>query len=327
MDFVGVDREDFDKLLEKEPKLIQMDICRFITHMSKKIAPATLATYVAAVRKFMAMNDVVLNWEKIHSFEPESVKVSEDRPYNHEEIKAMLEHANERNRAVILLMSSTGIRLGALPELRVKDLEPINKYNIFKIWVYAKSRKSRYFTFCTPEARQAIESYLNWRKRLGEKITQESLLFRSDFNTQRIGVAKPITTRTISTAVSQLWVHAGMKKQHLKVHGYERNSVMTCHGFRKFLETEAFRAGMDHIYIRRLLGQSSGLEDAYLQISEKELLLGDSKHTGYVGIINQLTINEENRLKEKVRVLEIEKSKIDSIREEFMELKRSIGFQ
>ena len=61
-----------------------------------------------------------------------------------------VEHANLRNRAVILLMSSTGIRLGAFPYLRVKDLEPIDKYNIFKIWVYAKSKQSRYFQILYP---------------------------------------------------------------------------------------------------------------------------------------------------------------------------------
>jgi integrase len=326
MDYVKVDREDFAKLLDKDPKLIQMDICQFITEMSKKIAPATLCTYVAAIRKFYAMNDLVLNWEKIHSFEPEPLKVSEDRPYNHSEIKQLVEHANLRNRAVVLLMSSTGIRLGALPYLRVKDLEHIEKYNVYKINVYAKTRQ-KYFTFCTPEAATCINQYLDWRKRLGEHITEESLLFRSDFNTQRLDVAKPITTRAISTAIGQLWVNIGMKKQHLETHGYERNEVMTSHGFRKFFETEAFRAGMDHMYLRRLLGQSSGLEDSYLKLSEEELLLGDSKHIGYVGIIDQLTINEENRLKEKVRVLEIEKSKIDSIREEFAELKKSIGLQ
>ncbi len=47
---------------------------------------------------------------------------------------------------------------------------------------------------------------------------------------------------------------------------------MRCHGMRKFFETNAFKVGMDHIYIRRLLGQKSGLEDSYLKLSEEELV-------------------------------------------------------
>ena len=83
----------------------------------------------------------------------------------------------------------------------------------------------------------------------------------------------------------------------------QRNIVMMNHGFRKFFETNAFKAGMDHMYLRRLMGRKSGLEDAYLKLSEEELLEGDSKHTGYIGIIDQLTIDESQRLRKENRIL------------------------
>ena len=94
-----------------------------------------------------------------------------------------------------------------------------------------------------------------------------------------------------------------------------RLNVMMNHGFRKFFETNAFKAGMDNMYLRRLMGQKSGLEDAYLKLSEEELLEGDSKHVGYISIIDQLTINEENKLRRKVETLterqdEIQKSPV-----------------
>lgn len=34
--------------------------------------------------------------------------------------------------------------------------------------------------------------------------------------------------------------------------------------------TNAFKAGIDHMYIRPLMGQKSGLEDAYLKLSEED---------------------------------------------------------
>jgi hypothetical protein len=82
-----------------------------------------------------------------------------------------------------------------------------------------------------------------------------------------------------------------------------RLNIMMNHGFRKFLQTNAFKAGMDNMYLRRLMSQSSGLEDSYLKLSAEELLEGDSKHVGYIGIIDQLTINEENKLRRKVETL------------------------
>ena len=129
---------------------------------------------------------------------------------------------------------------------------------------------------------------MNWRKRSGERITEESILFRSDFNAQNIAFTKPkpITIKAISKAITQLWIDVGMKKQRLESEGYKRNEIMRSHGMRKFFERNAFKAGMDHIYIRRLLGQKSGLEDSYLKLSEEELLEGDSKHAGYIGIID-----------------------------------------
>jgi hypothetical protein len=96
---------------------------------------------------------------------------------------------------------------------------------------------------------------------------------------------------------------------------------MMTHGFRKFFETNAFKAGMDHMYIRRLLGQKSGLEDAYLKLSEGDLLEGDSKHIGYVDVIGQLEIDDSNRLKREVQTLRVEKNSWEELRKEVDGLK------
>ncbi len=90
----------------------------------------------------------------------------------------------------------------------------------------------------------------------------------------------------------------------LETEKHKRHDIMMDHGFRKFYETNAFKAGMDREYIRRLLGQKGGrsaLEDAYLKLSEDELLEGDSRHTGFIGIIDQLTIDDSQRLKKEVQ--------------------------
>ena len=58
------------------------------------------------------------------------------------------------------------------------------------------------------------------------------------------------------------------------------------------------------------------LEDSYLKLTEEELLEGDSKHVGYMGIIDQLTINEENRCKVgKSKAGGLYKSKMEQVME------------
>ncbi|CAN5450842.1 hypothetical protein BH18THE2_BH18THE2_30660 [soil metagenome] len=137
------------------------------------MASSSVSTYVAAVSKFYAMNDITLNWRRIKSYMGEYEKTVEDRPYTHSEIQTLVQHASPRNKAIILRMSSVGLWVVAISTMRVKDLESIDEYNIYKVSVYSKSRKSR---------RTAITSYLDYRRRWGERITEESPHFRVEFN-------------------------------------------------------------------------------------------------------------------------------------------------
>ena len=113
----------------------------------------------------------------------------------------------------------------------------------------------------------------------------------------------------------------GLRTVSLEGKPFQRFNIMANHGFRKFFETNAFRAGMDHMYLRRLMGQQSGLEDSYLKLSEEELLEGDSKHVGFIGIIDQLTIDDSNKLRREVQTLKVEKSSWEALRVEVENLK------
>jgi hypothetical protein len=53
-----------------------------------------------------------------------------------------------------------------------------------------------------------------------------------------------------------------------------------------------------------------------LKLSEEELLEGDSRHVGYIGIIDQLTINEENKLRRKVETLTEKQDEIQKMKYE-----------
>jgi hypothetical protein len=122
--------------------------------------------------------------------------------------------------------------------------------------VYAKSKKSAYFSFCTPECRKEIDSYLDYRRRWAERITDESPLFRSDYNIQKMTEARPITTAGIRDFMTDLLVRSGLRK--LRTEGkVKRSHIMANHGHRKFFETNAFKAGMDHTYLRRLMGHKT----------------------------------------------------------------------
>ena len=127
MDFLKLPTDDYATLLQDEPLLIQSRIIDFIIHCKdvKKLSPASVHINVAAIKHFYNMNEVELKWKKIHSFEGQSYRVIEDRAYTHEEIRKMVAVASIRDKALILLMASSGVRLGAIPPLQMKDLTEI----------------------------------------------------------------------------------------------------------------------------------------------------------------------------------------------------------
>jgi site-specific recombinase XerD len=321
----------YDKLLEMDVKTIQMNICDYVTHLRNNgKSHQTVSVYIAAIRHFYDMNDIVtINWKKVHSFEGEHEKAIEDRPYTHSEISTMLQNTTLRNQAIILLMSSSGPRVGAIPQVRIKDLEPIDKYNIYKITYYPSSKKNCYFSWCSPEARKSIDAYLSWRGRLGEKLKPETPLFRTEFNVLEVQHPQVLNRKAIQFMINKLLKSTGIRTleppTELTANRCKRSHIMECHAMRKFFETNGFRAGMDLIYVRRLLGQRAGLEDSYLKLSEEELLEGDSKHRGYIGIIDQLTIDESNKLRRENQQLLIKTEKIDLALSKINELEKQLG--
>src|SRR5918996_499284 len=153
MSYLRVPKGEYSKLLEPDLRIIQANIIDYISFLRKSKSSASIMMYLSAIRKFYMMNEISLNWERIHSYEGEHERVAEDRPYTHSEVQQMISLTSIRNRTIILLLWSGGMRVGAIPLMRIKDLEPIDKYNIYRITVYPKSKKSKHRTYCSPECR------------------------------------------------------------------------------------------------------------------------------------------------------------------------------
>lgn len=330
--FIKYTKLDYDKILELEPKKVQAIIISYTMEMkqNKKLSPVSMKTYLAAIKTFFEINDYEgINWRKVKRYVGEFYTVGEDRPYTREEIKKLVDAASLRNKAIILLMASSGMRRGALPKLKLKHLKAENKYNIFIIDVY-KQAKEHYFTFCTPESRKAIEEYIEWRARLGEKITPESPLFRQDFNTlEARSSIVPITDVVIRGILKRLRVHTNIvQNQPLTENvnaGSQRTKIKTSHGFRKFFDTTATNAGMNPLFIEIIMGHNTGIKAAYYKPTVKEILEGNDRMHGYISIINDLTINEENRLRQQLQTQKQESARYIEICRQIDDIRKEIG--
>lgn len=335
-DFLKYLDKTCEKLLELEPKQVQQKIINYVVDMrdNRKLSPNTISCRVSALQTFFQMNDIEgINWFKVKKYKGEFYTVSEDRPYTRQEIHTLVENAPAlRDKAIILLLSSSGMRVGGLVKIQLKHVKAIDKYNIYQFEVYKKSREA-YITFCTPETRNVIDQYLEWRKRLGEKLTPNSPLFRKEFETKFGARAPPklMTEAGVSNMVLKIRFRTGIVQvQHLTENhknGQIRSHIMTVHGLRKYLDTTATSNGMDTLYVEHIMGHDIGLKHSYYKPKVQEILEGNDKMHGYISIINDLTINEENRLKTQVSHLREELLGVSDMRRQIEAIEKQLGIK
>ena len=106
--------------------------------------------------------DRLLNWKKLSKFrfkmeEPNADSQKKDRAYTHEDIQKMHSAASTKMKAMILLLASSGMRVGGVPPLKCRHLVNVQsseQMEVKQIRVYEGS-KEEYITFCTPEAAKA----------------------------------------------------------------------------------------------------------------------------------------------------------------------------
>jgi integrase len=137
------------------------------------------------------MNDIIINWQKLNKGIPRGNSSAEDRAPTVEEIQKLLEYPERRIKPIVLILLSSGIRVGAFETLRWKHITSITDKdketgtgNIVaaKMIVYPGD-KEEHFTFITPEAYGAVKEWMDFRESFGEKIKSESWIVRDIWQT------------------------------------------------------------------------------------------------------------------------------------------------
>ena len=306
-----------EDILTMDAKVLENKIIDFVIDgkNNKMLSHVTNNVKIAALQKFCEINDVTtINWKKIRSFLGTPQRTVKDRIYTKEEIRKLLEICDDRKRLLILIFLSTGMRLGALVELKLKHIKKSEKEGVYQFTVY-ENTKEEYITFCTPECTQAIDSYLRYRERAGEVLTAESPLIREQFNAEDledVKSAKPLATGTIQRIMLHLLKVSGIRK---KSNNKKRKEIMAIHGFRKYFNTMMIKAGVHLVVKEMLLGHSVKLDDSYYRPTEEELL------KEYLKAVDLLTISEEKQLKEEVTKLKTEVADIDIMKKSYLDMK------
>jgi len=96
-----------------------------------------------------------------------------------------------RTKALVHVFASSGIALGSVSELKIKDIKPIS--NCYSITVHGGT-PYEFMTFITPEARIALDEYLQNRG----KFTPEESLFEMSYDAMRMCIYRLVKKAKIS---------------------------------------------------------------------------------------------------------------------------------
>jgi hypothetical protein len=321
---------EFAARARKDPKWAEGRVLAYVLHLldrvkSGELSPHTVDIYKKPVKLFLEMNDINgLNWKRINKLVPGGEAVADDRAYTKEEVRSLAGDTDPRFRAAIPLFSSSGIRGGALGDLKVGHLEPVErekKVAAVRIRVYARSSEE-YVAFATPEFWQEYQRYLELRRKGGENVGPDSPAFVLEkLRPGRKGPAPmdgSALRSLLDVRLRRLGIREGKVGRTGK--GGKRHDVAILHGLRKFFETQCLRAGLSPYVVDRLMGHGVGLHRHYDRRSADELM----EH--YLAAVPHLSVFAPEPSPEEAEKVSAMEEKIEALQAQLAQVQEVIGW-
>lgn len=273
-------------------------------------SPNYIRIKIFALQSFCDSNDLIgVNWKKIRRLLGKKQKPRKSRPYTTNEIKRMLSAVKDlRSKALILFLSSSGIRRGAIPELKIKHLKEMPN-DCLAVTVYAGSDEE-YTTFINKEAKQVLTLYFERRKKDGEHLDFEHPVFRNKY---LLGIESPIpfSDKSVSNLIGRAKKNSGID--------LDDSPNLLCHAFRRRFNTVLkLNRDSNPTIIERLMGHDMKLDNSYFQPTLEELFQEYQK-----GMID-LTIDDSERVLQDRKYVESKKIQLDVQEEEIKNQKDEI---
>jgi integrase len=299
------------------------------------VSYATIMFLITPIFTFYHLNDIILNKKKVSRYLGEYKRVVRDQAYSIEQIQTALQNADSRMRMIILILSSTGARIGSLSSLVLRNITKMRDYGLYRMTFY-EDTKNEYYTFTTREcAATGIDAYLQFRQRCGEKISfndntgrwepENTPLIRQQFDINDILQArhpKPMTIHALRIAFTLHMIKCGIRQfEHPTAPNTSnrvRKSVPLFNGFRKRVISTFIEAELNHEIREIIVDHDTGLDKNYFRPTENQVL------QEYLKAEPLLTIDPAVRLKQENQVLKIDRTNLESRLDHLEELYKSL---
>lgn len=200
--------------------ITRQDIINYREHLKEQGKSAnTINLYLVSIKNFFKW----LDFEGIYKDISQNIKAMPiERTHirqslNIEQVKDLLQYCeNDKERLIISLAITTGIRCNEMCNIRIKDFVEKNGVNCLYVLGKARQGMKTDFVIIPNNILQQIKEYI-----INNNITD--YLFISNSNNSK---GKPISTKSMRNIVNKIYERAGIKTENLVFHSL-RHSFAT----------------------------------------------------------------------------------------------------
>lgn len=270
--------------------------------IAKGLKPINLKAHWFGVKKWLNANRINgVEWTYITR--PKVSSQILDRIPSKDELRRILGNkVSLRDRAFFLTALASGLRIGTLAVLQVKDYKPVEELGMITV-EGGPSRKlpvgKSYYTFITPESRKALEDYLETR---GPLNPQDPLFAKS--------TGEPLSR--FVTNVTRQW-RALLTRSNLKnkITGHTYTELHG-HVLRKYFQTTCKLANCRADFVDFWLGHHPTKQDQYLNDSYFRPSI-EAHLEEYRKAVPALEVFEMTLLESRSKELETLKAKLEEL--------------
>ncbi len=315
-------REKYELLADRylsEERNHSHDLVLYAAHFGKNPAKTTRC-YVSTISEFMVYHDIQISEKDTRSLKnkmPKGGAATVEREFDTENLRALIHHFDLMMKALILLLASSGIRIGEALQLVLEDIDISGDIGHITIRAeVAKNRQQRY-TFCSKEAMEALNEWMKVR----EKYLRESLnrgkglgISKDPADPRIFPVSGSVVREKWDNAIRAAGLHSRDRvTNRLQVHP---------HMLRKFFSSQ-LRIMVPVDIVEGLIGHTGYLSDSYRRYTKKQVEEFYRKGEPYVTLSIPEDIRDfQNRFDQKMQAhTEI----IETLVRENMQLKKDMA--
>ena len=265
--------------LKKEDESTTYDVMQsFVNHISNGLQPSSVPNYFSRVRDYLHYMGIKLDSKDVqHNVMFPRTEYEEAEPFTTEEQLLILGLASHKQKAIYLLASSSGMRIGSIMQLRKSDFRTDGPRIMIKVRAETTKLKRAYTTFISKEAEKYVRPYL--------KVEDQDLVFTKNKNWHHAEINEGNIFR-------RLLIKSGLVSRK-KTGRYKKN----IHSFRAHFITKVARTDPN---LSKKMTDQKGYLLQYDRLTDEDLLESYLKFESDLLIFD--TSKKDNKIQELQKV-------------------------